>query len=302
LITHQALFYRNADQYRAGVLGFVRRGLDAGEPVAVAILPSNGKLISECLDGQRSQVELLDMAELGRNPARIIPAVQALLDKHSEQPLHYVGEPIWAGRSPEEIREATRHEALINVAWPEAPVSVLCPYDVSSLDPSVLADAQVTHPEVIDGGEVHQSPAYRERHIPANCEQPLADPPGHAVALRFTVGDLARLRALVTVNARAAGVAHDRISDLVLAVDELATNAIRRGQGSGILRLWWTTRHFLCQIEDRGQIEDPLAGRRAPVPDLYTGCGLWIVNQLCDLVEVRSTSAGTTIRVHAELS
>jgi anti-sigma regulatory factor (Ser/Thr protein kinase) len=285
-----------------GVLAFIQRGLDAAEPVAVAVPSSTGELIGERLDGERSQVEFLDMSELGRNPARIIPGVQALLDKHPEQPLHYVGEPIWAGRSPEEISEATRHEALINLAWPEAPVRVLCPYDVSALDPSVLADAQLTHPEVIDEGEVRQSPAYRERGVPDRCEQPLSDPPGHAVALGFAVGELARLRALVAVNARAAGVAHHRISDLVLAVDELATNAIRYGQGSGILRLWWTTRHFLCQIEDRGQIQDLLAGQRAPAPDFSAGCGLWIVNQLCDLVEVRSTSAGTTIRVHAELS
>ncbi len=57
------------------------------------------------------------MAELGRNPARIIPEVQAFTDKHPGQRVRFVGEPIWPGRSAAEICEATRHEALLNLAF-----------------------------------------------------------------------------------------------------------------------------------------------------------------------------------------
>jgi anti-sigma regulatory factor (Ser/Thr protein kinase) len=49
-------------------------------------------------------------------------------------------------------------------------------------------------------------------------------------------------------------------------------------------------------------IEDPLGGRRVPSPDAAGGMGLWLVNQLCDLVEVRSTAQGTTARVHISLN
>jgi anti-sigma regulatory factor (Ser/Thr protein kinase) len=91
------------------------------------------------------------------------------------------------------------------------------------------------------------------------------------------------------------------VADLVLAVNELATNTIRHGGGRGVLRVWKTRSRLVCQIDDSGHIADPMAGRRVPRPDVAGGVGLWTVNQLCELVEVRSTQAGTTIRVHASL-
>jgi hypothetical protein len=41
-------------------------------------------------------------------------------------------------------------------------------------------------------------------------------------------------------------------------------------------------------------IDDLLLGRRVPAEDEHDG--LWHANQLCDLVQMRSSSAGTTVR------
>jgi anti-sigma regulatory factor (Ser/Thr protein kinase) len=81
-------------------------------------------------------------------------------------------------------------------------------------------------------------------------------------------------------------------------VNELATNAIRHAHGGGVLRVWRVPGQVICQIEDSGHIHDPLAGRRTPALDGAGGVGLWTVNQLCDLVQVRTTDAGTMVRVH----
>src|SRR5947209_11730349 len=140
LLAHQALFYRGDDDYIDGVLDFIAPALEAGEPIAVAVPGPRAALLRERLSGLDADIDMLDMFELGRNPGRIIPAVHGLLAKHGGRLLHYVGEPIWPGRSPEEIREATRHEALINLAWPGAEIRVLCPYDTAALDDSVPAD------------------------------------------------------------------------------------------------------------------------------------------------------------------
>jgi len=50
-------------------------------------------------------------------------------------------------------------------------------------------------------------------------------------------------------------------------------------------------------VHDVGRITDPLAGRVRHGPD-DSGHGLWLVNQVCDLVELRSGDAGTTVRMH----
>lgn len=297
---HLALLYHGEREYLDGVMRFIEPALAAGEPVAAAVPPARGELLRKQVSAE--QIEILDMFELGRNPARIIPAVETMLAKHHGKRLHYIGEPIWPGRSAEEIREATKHEALINLAWPGARIRVLCPYDAAALDRATLADAEHTHPRLVCRGEERESTAYSGPAVPAGCDERLAAPPPGASALTFGVKDLLRIRSLVSERAARAGFSEERVTDLVTAVNELATNAIRHGRGGGTLHVWNRPGRMVCQVQDSGYISDPLAGRRVPTPDVAGGLGLWTVNQLCDLVEVRSSGAGTTVRVHAVLS
>ena len=101
--------------------------------------------------------------------------------------------------------------------------------------------------------------------------------------------------------ARAAGLPPPRVRDLVLAAGELTANSVRHAGGSGILRIWSDAREFSCEVADGGYIGDPLAGRLQPAPGAAGGHGLWIVHQVCDLVELRSGRDGTTIRLHMSL-
>ncbi|MFZ0977727.1 MAG: sensor histidine kinase [Solirubrobacteraceae bacterium] len=295
---HQALFYRDSDEYVGGILDFIDPGLERGEPVAIAVPAPRLKLLRAELEDHAAPVELLDMCELGRNPGRIIPAVLEMLDRHRGKPLWYVGEPIWPGRSGEEIREATRHEALINLAWPDADISVLCPYDAARLDDQVLLDAEHTHPGVVRNGRLEGSTAYGHGAVPDACEQSLSDPPPSALERSFEANDLPELRTWVGGLATGSGLGGDRASELVIAINELTTNTVRHAATHGLLRFWPAPGELIFQIEDAGHIADPLAGRRHQITGTG-GLGLWMVNQLCDLVEVRTSAAGTTIRVHS---
>src|SRR5262249_61547050 len=105
------------------------------------------------------------------------------------------------------------------------------------------------------------------------------------------------VRRLVAGPARRAGLAGERAVDLVLAANEIAANTISHTAGSGVLQVWHTPEEIVCQVHDRGEITDPLAGRIRRGPD-DRGHGLWLVNQVCDLVELRSGPAGTTGRIH----
>jgi anti-sigma regulatory factor (Ser/Thr protein kinase) len=129
---------------------------------------------------------------------------------------------------------------------------------------------------------------------------PLPVPPPGAMTYRYTT-DLAAVRAVVYRYAVQAGLPESRAVDLVLAVSEVAANTVRHAGSPGSLKIWYDTEEIVCQIQDDGTIADPLAGQRRPSLEAGGGHGLWIVNQVCDEVELRSDESGTTIRLHMDL-
>jgi len=300
-LEHAAVFYRGPDQYLDAVLGFVAGGLERAEPVFVAVPGPKVGLLREHLGGQAGRVSFADMTELGANPAWIIPRVAAFADAHRGRAIRYVGEPAWETRSDAELCEATRHEALINLAFAGTAASMLCPYDRGRLAPGVIDGAERTHPVLITGGRSRPSRSYRGAGLfPAGCDQPLPSPPARAAALAYR-DDLAHVRAFAAAQARRAGLPTGRARDLVIAVSELAANTWRHTDAGGTVHIWSADGELLCQVHDSGHVSDPLAGRRRPIPDAGRGHGLWVVNQLCDLVELRTGGTGTTIRLHMRL-
>jgi anti-sigma regulatory factor (Ser/Thr protein kinase) len=298
-LEHTAAFYSSPGEYLDQVLAFVTAGLARAEPVLVAVPGPNIGLLREGLDRQADQVGFADMTAMGANPAWIIPRVRAFVDAHPGPPVRYVGEPIWETRTPAELTEATRHEALINLAFAGTAARILCPYDASRLAPGVIANAERTHPRLIRGGQVRPSDVYTTATLfPADCDQPLPAPPAGAASLTYR-DNLAGVRAFVTEHAVQAGLPAGRAADLVIAVSELAANTVRHTAGDGVLHIWATGPEVLCQVRDTGYIGDPLVGRRPLPPDAGNGHGLRVVHQICDLVELRTSStSGTTIRLH----
>jgi anti-sigma regulatory factor (Ser/Thr protein kinase) len=259
------------------------------------------QLLRDALGPDTRGVEFADMAEVGRNPARIIPAWRTFVDRHPGSPgVRGIGEPIWAGRSSAELVECQRHEALLNLALADVDhLWLLCPYDLDTLDPAVIAEARHNHPFVQRDGRSDASTDYPGLDaVVSTFDAPLADPAAVTEPVDFAANTLAELRELVEWRAAALGLDPERVTDLVLAVSELAANSVRHGGGHGHLAMWSDASDLVCEIRDEGYIEDPLAGRREPAPDAVGGRGLWIANQVCDLVEVRSTEDGSVIRVH----
>ena len=130
------------------------------------------------------------------------------------------------------------------------------------------------------------------------ASQPLSKPAGRAEVLRYRA-NLADVRDFTTTRARRAGLPPDRVTDLVIAVAELAANTLVHTSGPGTLTLWVTDDEVICQVQDEGQITDPLAGTIRPALDAPGGGrGLWVVHQVCDRVEIHTGPPGTTVRVY----
>jgi anti-sigma regulatory factor (Ser/Thr protein kinase) len=299
MFVHEGLFYADADEYLAGLVPFVRAALDAGEPVMAAVPGPNLDLLRDALDGNADRVRFHDMTRAGRNPGRIIPWVlHAFISQHPGRHPHIIGEPIWAGRTADEYPACAQHEALINEAFAGVDATIVCPYDVSRLTPEVLTDAEITHPVLVDGDRRWPSRLYAPLDLVAAYNAPLPEPESPVATLPFDLMGLSAVRRFVAEHAGLAGLPADRIADLQIAVNELATNSVSYTDGTGTLRVWRSDGVLVCEVRDRGWITDPLAGRLPPPTTAEHGRGLVIVNHLCDLVRVHTDANGTTIRLH----
>ncbi len=224
-------------------------------------------------------------------------------DGHADaSQLRGVGEAVFPGRSPAELAECLLYEELLNVAFDAGmPLHVLCPYDLAALPSPVIADARRSHPFITGGipGDIRASADFRPPDLTEPYARPLPAGPDDAPRIGFQRGGLGSLRAFVTTQARQAGLGQRPASALVAAINELATNSLQYGGGQGELRIWTDDGWLLCEVSDQGHLTQPLAGRLPPAPD--AGAGLWLANQLTDLLQIHSTSGGTVVRVHQKL-
>jgi anti-sigma regulatory factor (Ser/Thr protein kinase) len=102
----------------------------------------------------------------------------------------------------------------------------------------------------------------------------------------------------VAVLGRAAGLDEARTDDFVLAAHEVASNSVRHAGGSGTVRIWHDDHAVVCDVADTGRIHEPLLGRQRPIDDRVGGRGVWMANQLCDLVQIRTFADGNVVRLH----
>ncbi len=294
---HEAAFYREPTDHLQMCLAFVEEGLECGEPVMVALGPEHNDALSTALGADAKAVEFVDMTELGGNPARIIPKWQEFLtESEGSGPVRGIGEPAWPGRSSIEYAEAALHEGLLNLAFDDGrPWRLMCPYDLNGLPPEVLDEARRTHPVVHNepGGSEHFGGQENTRGVFST----LLPVPGHGQRVDFDRHELPLVRSIVARIAEVSGLPVAVRDDLALAVHEVATNTIVHGSGLGALWFWEEPDAVVVEVRDDGFIGDPLVGRRIPDPMQEDGRGVWLANQLCDLVQVRSGEAGTQIRI-----
>jgi len=124
---------------------------------------------------------------------------------------------------------------------------------------------------------------------------PLPAPPD-AMPFVYTT-NLSEVRALAEKHARMAGLPDTRVADFVIAVSEIAANTVQHARSQGSMEIWSDADEIVCEIRDGGIFTGPLASVRAP-SFAIAGHGLWIVQQVCDHVELDSDEHGTIVRLH----
>ena len=292
---HEALSYGGHGEFVSSCASIVESGL--ADDRRVILLAGAEKLagVRDVLGPEAEEVTFVATDDHGRNPARITTMLDSFQAAGGGRSSLGINEWNGAARSPAALAETRLAESLLNViALQTWPLDVVCLYDSAGLPAAELAEMRRSHP-FLRGEETN--PAYDPDLASALFADALQDRPDGVAPVDFGAADLADLRAFVRDFAREQGVTAERVDDLVLAANEIATNSVRHGGGQGRMTLWEADSSVICEVVDSGHITDPLAGRLAPPPAAISGRGLWLANNLCDLVQIRSSPAGTVVRL-----
>jgi hypothetical protein len=296
---HEALPYAGTVNFVARAAPIVSRAIEAGDAVLVAVDMAKIELLRDHLGTASRSIAWTDIRGIGGNPARIIPLWHEFVARHGTRDrLWGIGEPIWPGRSAAELVEAQRHEQLLNLAFADVPnFTLLCPYDTAGLDAAAIREGHRCHPLISEDDGSRQSAAYPglaeiAASVPPFLPEPAGEPSEHVVGPHDPF-----LRSHLARQACQAGTGAARADDLVLAVAAVSHH-MARPEAPPTVRVWRERDHVLAELHGLAATEDPLAGREWPAPADGAGRGLWLANQLCDLVQVRSFGTGAVVRLH----
>ncbi|RFU42881.1 sensor histidine kinase [Actinomadura logoneensis] len=327
-LRHRALFYATDAEFRDAATAYLAEGAAAGD-VLVVILPEPRRrlLVAALLasaarsasgaapapdpasgrPGGVPDIEFLDAADWYGGPTKALASFheRGRTDWWRRGRLRVLAEPPWDCRSPLELVEWQRHEALLNVVFDATSTILTCAYDIRVVPGEVLADAARTHPVFADAEGEWRNPSYADpAAFYAECNRsPLAPPPPSAAHRRFTTGQLPDVRDFLSGQAERLGLPHDRRLPFLLAANEVATAVVRHGGGSGDLWVWATADELVCELADpAARVEDRFLGHIPPRLDRPAEAAMWAVRCLCHIVEIRSDArSGTRVRLHTRL-
>lgn len=298
---HEAVLYTTAVELAELLAPRVVAAVQAGEPVVAVLDESNAATLAESLGAAGAAVEFHDPAQVHLLPAFTVATRWARLSRRATAP---AGRATVIGQHVEDLpgigpEHWPRLEMALDIATAGLPITVLCPCRADCADLDLV---HATHQHLVTPTGARRSTGYRPPHE-AVVQYPPPPPPDLGppdLHREFTGASLSRLRREVATRAAAAGLGLDRISDMVLAVNEIASNSVEHGPGSGRLRIWVDEPGLIAEVADRGRMDVPFPGLTAPPPQGDRGRGLWLASELSDVLQVWSDDTGTVVRIRTD--
>jgi anti-sigma regulatory factor (Ser/Thr protein kinase) len=308
-LEHAAGFHGSATALLDQLVPLAEQALKRDEPLATALQPATERALADRLDGELASDErIIRLRPPDGDPAgasaQTLAARWALelraLSVAKGRPVTVLNEHTTA-LDGADGRFWTELDAALNVALADLPVRITCFYPELPLHLEIIDGARRNHPLLLTDGELRHNPGHHDPRAvltarPA-ARPPVLGPPD--VRLSFSAWQLHEVRTTVERALSGHGYERERLEDIVLAVNELATNAVEHGTPEAQLSLWTGQHGLLCEVDDGGTLRDPLPGLQAPHPAEPRGRGVWIARQLCDSLHVWTDGRGTHVRVHA---
>jgi anti-sigma regulatory factor (Ser/Thr protein kinase) len=298
---HHLLVYDADEQYAEQLVPYFEAGLDQGEALVAVPGPATEPLLRDALGATSERVTFHVCEDFYTRPeaalAQYDAAVRSLVRDGA------TGVRVAAQLPPCSSRDEwdawLRYEAIVNTAFADRPVTLVCTCDTRVVPEHVMDTMLSTHPHLVAGGR-RDNPDY---HDPAEVLRRLAPAPEPSPELHdVAVGADARaLRGALARELADAGVAPDQADAMVLATSEVVVNARRHGGGVRTLRVGGGDGAFVCEVADAGGgLDDPFAGYIPPSAPAGNGAGLWVARQLTRRLDlIPSPEGGLTVRLWA---
>lgn len=313
-LRHRCGFYATDHHLSTQLTPMLATTLARGTPVALSVAPETADKIEDTFGPSDLLVRLSE-------PGPGCHSGQTLAARRARELRELVGDrvkgsaderPLVAmiGQHRSELDGAdgsfwTELDAAFGVAMADMPVELTCFYPELPLHQSILDGARRTHPVLLVGGALLPNAAHLcPRTVLAEHPAPVPDLLGAPdLTIAFGAWQLNELRVRLERALVGTGYGRGRAEDLVLAVNEVATNAIEYGSAEAELQVWLDgdgiTEGAVCEVHDRGTLRDPLPGLAAPHTSDPRGRGVWIARQICESLHVWSDRSGTHVRLHA---
>ncbi|MFF9409546.1 anti-sigma factor RsbA family regulatory protein [Streptomyces anandii] len=296
-VQHCALLYGDDQEFLAGALPHLRKGIEAGDP-AFAVTPrKEAEVLRDSLGSDAPAVQFIDPSDFYSTPVRAMAGMMAVARSLGTRPAWVVASADWS-KYPDAM-EWVRYDSIFNLGFADADFRGYCCYNTSVLSPEVISLVRQTHPNIHEGARLRENPDYRDPYdFVADVDStPLPPSPSSAASMEVLPTDLHALRVFVTEQARRCAIAGDALYNLLVAVTEVATNAVRHGHPPVTLRAW-PDNGLVCEITDSGHWEpEEFLSWVPPRSALKSGFGIWGVGMLCDTVQVRTGPKGTAVRL-----
>ena len=303
-LEHAACFHATGDDLAERMASLADAALQRDERLATAMAPDLEQALVDRTGAGERHVQLSPPDPLDGASGQSVAVRWALqlraLTSATGRPITVLNAHV-SSLDGADGRFWTELDAALNVALADLPVRLTCFYPELPLHLEVLDGAQRNHPLLLVDGQLHHNPGHRapravlaERPAPP---PPLLGPPD--VRLPFSAWQLHEVRSTVERALAGSGCGRERAEDVVLAVNEVATNAVEHGTPEAQLSLWTGGPGLLCEVDDGGTLRDPLPGLVAPHPSEPRGRGVWIARQVCDSLHVWADGRGTHVRMRA---
>ncbi|MDP9222968.1 MAG: MEDS domain-containing protein [Actinomycetota bacterium] len=165
MLDHGILVFSDDDAFVNATVPYLNEGLKRSQALLAVITAKNIELLREHLGESAARVKFVEAQSWYSFPVFALNAYRTFLDEQLSQGALWariIGEPVWEGRSEEEVRAWHHYESLLNLAFRPMPVTVLCPYDERAVDPAIVSAARLTHPRILEGRETVDNPMYRD--------------------------------------------------------------------------------------------------------------------------------------------